>query len=587
MYFLVDVNESYTELQTDDIEFKRKVIDTLSVFEEGYKFSPLFRSGIWDGKKHFYTIEPNTNIRFPKGLVEYIIKDLIKLEKPFKYENSTENYELKMHEFELFVGTLNLPFEPYDYQMKAAFNMIVKRRLTLRSATSSGKSLMAYLYFRFMLAKGFSSMLVVPSINLVDQMFSDFEDYGFKDAKEHIKQIGGDHKGTKDLSEKPIVISTWQSLQYMKSKEFEIFDAIVIDECHTAKGEVLNNIIKQATKAKWKLGMTGTIPRTRVEKLQLLGTLGRVTTVITPGGLIARGLATPIRINALYLNYTNADRDEYNRNSPDYQKEIKFIEQHYYRNLKVSQILVKLAEKGNVLGLFSHIAHGEKLLKNCITQRTGATNVELLHKITPKPIKEAYEQWNLDKTLNFYMNTPISEDDRKKMIKNATKVATTPEEAEEFANSVKSLDDINIFFVTGAVSGSSREYIRKNLEDVHVDENGHGAIVLGNYAVVSTGVNYKNLHSIVYCSSLKSYTKIVQSIGRGMRLHKSKSVVDVYDCVDILTSTGRAEKPNYVLKHFYERLEYYREDEYPIHEKEVYLEGDNKSYEIKLFDEEW
>lgn len=924
MIEIYDKNESFTHIKLNgDIEYGKIIIDTLSCFEEGYRFDPRFRSGLWDGKRHFYDILDNQILQIPKGLVDYIIKDLVKDKKAYTYSPLTNNFELKMSDFESFVSTLNLPFEPYDYQMSAAYKMITKRRLTIRSATScldpqslinveitkedlnflrenfksskvnkiittptpltyeeieflihnnktvkiedttgytkvkssfvkeekgciitlddntqikcaithnllsdnewktpyqissgdyltnkygqpskkitsidyipkqkwidfevsneyesyiqngvvhhnSGKSLIAYLFFRFMLYKGYSSMLVVPSINLVDQMFSDFKEYGFNDAEKYIKQIGGDHKGTKDLSEKPIAISTWQSLRNMNAKQFEIFDAIVIDEClagdskitmgdgtlkeikevkrgdivltinersnilepkeveklhinipseemyeievnnnklqvtgnhkintkrtwkrvdelelndeitsikkiekpkntynlhikdnhnyfanninvsncHTAKGEVLNNIIKQATKAKWKLGMTGTIPRTRVDKLLLLGTLGRALTVITPGALIKRGLATPIAINALYLNYTDRDRDEYNKNNPDYNKEIKFIEQHHYRNIKVSQILSKLAETGNVLGLFVHIAHGEKLLKNCISQRTQEKNIELLHKITPKPIKTAYEQWILDETIKFYMNTPITEEDRKKIIKNACKVAGNTEKAKRFANSIKSLDNINIFFISGAVSGSSREYIRKNLESIHADEiniefgeininvkkneniplqNGimvkasevsidttisedwiknktsllkdnfkitkvyktPGAIVLGNYAVASTGTNFKNLHSIVYTSSLKSYFKIVQSIGRGMRLHKSKDLLNIFDCVDILTSTGRTEKPNYVLKHFYERLAYYLEDEYPVSEKEIYLKGDNKSYEIKLFDEEW
>ena len=106
-------------------------------------------------------------------------------------------------------------------------------------------------------------------------------------------------------------------------------------------------------------------------------------------------------------------------------------------------------------------------------------------------------------------------------------------------------------------------------------------------SVVATGTNYKNLHSIVYCSSLKSYTKIVQSIGRGMRLHHSKSMVNIFDCVDILTSTGKGEKPNYALNHFYERLSYYLEDEYQVNEKEIILEGDNKGFELKNFMDEW
>jgi superfamily II DNA or RNA helicase len=586
-YKLIDIDESYCQLESDDIQFKKKVIDTLSVFEDGYKFSALFRAGVWDGKKHFYTIESNTNIQFPKGLVSYIIKDLHKHNYQYEYNPISTNFKLDFEVFTDFVKTLGLPFEPYDYQLKAAHDMLTLRRLTLRSATSSGKSLIAYLFFRYMLANNMNSLLVVPSINLVDQMFTDFEDYGFKDAGKYIKQIGGDHKGSKDLSEKPIVISTWQSLIRMSANEFKIFDGIVIDEAHSAKSDCLDSIIKRATKAKWKLGMTGTIPRTRVDKLQLLGTLGRVHQVISPQGLIDRGLATPIRINALYLNYSTGDRDMLNKGQkPDYIKETKFIAEHYYRNLKVAQILIKLAKTGNVLGTFAHIAHGEKLLKMCIELRTGKTNVELLHKITPKPLQEAFEKWESNSDLNFYMNTPITLADKKKILKNLGKI-TTDDRAHLFLERVHSLDEINIFLITGAVSGATREYIRKNLETIDNSKTDEGAIILGGWSVVSTGVNFKNLHSIVYMSSLKSYTKIVQSIGRGMRLHKSKSMVQIYDIVDILTSNNQSERPNYVLKHFYERLEYYREDGYPIAEKEIILEGDTKSHEIKNFMEEW
>ena len=586
-YKLKDIDESYCDLESDDLEFKKKVIDTLSVFEDGYKFSPMFRAGIWDGKRNFYTIEGPNIIRFPKGLVGYIIKDLRNSSYEYEYISLDVKYELDFNEFEEYIKTLNIPFEPYDYQTTAAYDMITKRRLTLRSATGSGKSLIAYIFFRYMLEHDFKSLLVVPSINLVDQMFSDFVDYGFENAKDYIKQIGGEHKGTKDLSEKPIVISTWQSLQRMTADQFEIFDSIVIDEAHTAKSDVLDSIIKKSNKAKWKIGMTGTIPRARADKLQLLGTLGRVHKVITPGGLIERGLATPIKINALYLNYSGADKDIINKGKkPDYNAETKFIEEHYYRNLKVAQIMIKLAKTGNVLGTFSHIAHGEKLLKMCIEIRTGKTNIELLHKLTPKPIKEAYESWEKTPELNFYMNTPITLADKKKILKNAEKLCSRSQ-AELFLDRIHSLDEINIFLITGKVSGETREYIRKNLETVHAKETGQGAIILGGWSVVSTGVNFKNLHSIVYCSSLKSYTKIVQSIGRGMRLHASKSLVNVFDMVDIITSNNNSERPNYVLKHFYERLSYYREDEYDIAEKEIQLEGDTKAFEIKNFIEEW
>jgi len=571
-YKLIDVNESYTDLITDDIQFKKKVIDTLSVYEEGYKFSPQFRAGIWDGKRNFYKIMDNHNIRFPKGLVGYIIKDLQKSNYEYEYETTTSTYDIQIDDFMAYIETLDLPFQPYDYQITAAFNMIKDTRGVQQAATGSGKSLIIYLFLRYMNMIGKRTILVVPSISLVSQMYTDFEDYGMKNASELIKQIGGEFKGTKDLSEKPIVISTWQSLQNFNKEQFEIFDAILADEAHTVKGEVLNNIINKALNARWKLGLTGTVPRTRVDKLQLLGTLGRVYKVITPGGLIKRGLATPIRINCLYFTYSQMDKNKLYKSKPKYPDEEKFISTHVERNKKTASLLSKLSKTGNVLGLFSKIEHGETILSNLIEERTGEKNFQLLHKLTPKPLKEAFEEYQKDRNKLYYMNSPITEADLRKARKTVVKIAQDEDVAEDFLTKIRSLDDINIFFITGATSGTSREDIRMKLETVHVSEGDQGAIILGSYAIVATGVNYKNLRHIVYCSSLKSYIKIVQSIGRGMRLHDKKSIVDVWDIVDDITyQAPRSEKQNYVLKHFYERVEFYREAEYEILEKEIQL----------------
>ena len=134
-YKIFDVNESFTELETDDIECKKRLIDTLSVFEEGYQYNPLFRCGIFDGKKKFYTIEPNHNIRFPKGLVEYVLKDLKNRELPYEYITNDIKHDLSIEKLETFIKKLKLPFEPYDYQVTAAHNMIVHKRGVMQSAT--------------------------------------------------------------------------------------------------------------------------------------------------------------------------------------------------------------------------------------------------------------------------------------------------------------------------------------------------------------------------------------------------------------------------------------------------------------------
>lgn len=84
----------------------------------------------------------------------------------------------------------------------------------------------------------------------------------------------------------------------------------------------------------------------------------------------------------------------------------------------------------------------------------------------------------------------------------------------------------NIYFMNGSTKGPEREMIRKILEK---SEN---SILISNYQLMSTGINIKNLHNLVFASPLKSYITITQSLGRLIRTHESKSEVNVYDIAD-------------------------------------------------------
>ena len=576
MIEIYDVNESFTHININgDIEYGKIIIDTLSVFEEGYQFSPLFRSGAWNGKKEFFSILGGGIIQIPKGLINYILKDLRSRNKEYTYKTSTTKNIIDEKEYDEFIKSLNIPFEPYDYQRQAALDMIQDKRMVVKAATGAGKSLIIYIFCMWMLKENKNVILVVPSIGLVTQMAADFEDYGWKNKDRDLKQIGGEFKGKKDLSEKPLVLSTWQSLQYMKKSEFEIFDAIIVDEAHKVRGEVLNNITQNAINADFKLGLTGTIPRTRVDKLQLLGTLGNVNNVINAGGLIARGLATDVDINCIYLKHSNFMVDEFYRNTnqkPKYPDEEKYLGTDITRNRKAAKLLMKISQSGNTIGLFTKTAHGELMLKMVIEERTGNGNFDLLHKFTPKSLEEAYEEFQKDKTKLFYVNKKIELPDRKKLKKNIDKIALDEKDAQEFIDNIKSLDDENIFFYNGSVDAETREYIRQKLEIIDKDHQ-TPAIVIANYSVMSTGISIKNLHNVVLLSSLKAYTTIVQVIGRLLRLHKSKPRASMYDFVDIIDKVGKrgSVTQNYVQKHFYQRLAYYQEEGYSIREKEINL----------------
>ena len=63
-------------------------------------------------------------------------------------------------------------------------------------------------------------------------------------------------------------------------------------------------------------------------------------------------------------------------------------------------------------------------------------------------------------------------------------------------------------------------------------ENGKNVICIAMSSIFSTGINIKNLHNIFFVGLGKSFIRTVQSIGRGLRLHESKSKLTILDICD-------------------------------------------------------
>lgn len=85
-----------------------------------------------------------------------------------------------------------------------------------------------------------------------------------------------------------------------------------------------------------------------------------------------------------------------------------------------------------------------------------------------------------------------------------------------------------IFFIQGEVEVGDRKKVQDLME---VTSN---VVAIAISKVFSTGINIKNLHYIVFAAGGKAKIKIVQSIGRGLRLHIDKSVLTVVDIADNL-----------------------------------------------------
>jgi len=177
---------------------------------------PLYKLGIWDGKYKFFNFKKNLlGIGLLDDLLSFLDNNEIEYILDIEDEKNVSKDTIK-ERIDSIIKQAELPFKPRDYQYKGIIEGIFNKKCILVSATSSGKSLMIYIIMLYNLKynQG-SSLLIVPSINLVEQMYADFIDYGIEKYKANTNtdiEINRIYSGTVKNLDADIIISTWQSL---------------------------------------------------------------------------------------------------------------------------------------------------------------------------------------------------------------------------------------------------------------------------------------------------------------------------------------------------------------------------------------
>ena len=263
----------------------------------GYQFTPKYKARLWDGKIRLFDVKTNQIYR---GLVPYIAKFCEERGYDWEYNDEAYDEEFSLKEAEDFIKTLNLPVEPRDYQIEAFVHAIRTKRSLLLSPTASGKSLILYLIMRYLNAN--RTLIIVPTISLVSQLASDFASYGYSSDQYIHRVFAGEAKDT----DKPIIISTWQSLFRLPQKYFEKFDLIIGDEAHLFKANSLIDIMIKSINAKYRIGTTGTLDGTKTHKLVLEGLFGTVHKVITTKELMDQKHIADFSIKCLLLRHNDS-----------------------------------------------------------------------------------------------------------------------------------------------------------------------------------------------------------------------------------------------------------------------------------------
>jgi superfamily II DNA or RNA helicase len=368
-------NEAFIQFECD-----RSVAQELSEFftflVPGYQFTPAYKQKLWDGKIRLANLR---DFSIYHGLVPYIEKFCKEREYELEVDIeilTTENFSLV--EAVDFARTLNLPFEPRDYQIQSFVHAVRNKRLLILSPTASGKSLIIYLIARYLQESDYKrGLLIVPTTSLVEQMFSDFKSYGYDSEEYCHRQYSGKEKHT----DKFLTITTWQSIYKNEKEYFEQFDFVFGDEAHQFKAKSLTTILSGCTNAKYRIGTTGTLDGTNTHKLVLEGLFGPVYKATTTSELIARKELSDFRIKCLILKYDNIVCQ--NSRKWDYNQEIEYIVMNQSRNKFIKNLTLSL--KGNTLVLFQFVEkHGKdlhNLIKNSVKNRHvffvfGGTDVE-------------------------------------------------------------------------------------------------------------------------------------------------------------------------------------------------------------------
>ena len=108
------------------------------------------------------------------------------------------------------------------------------------------------------------------------------------------------------------------------------------------------------------------------------------------------------------------------------------------------------------------------------------------------------------------------------------------------------------------VSGATKAKVRQDEYDEVATST--GKIIVATYGVAAVGINLPRIFNLVLVEPGKSFVRVIQSIGRGIRKAEDKDHVQIWD----VTSTCKFAK-----RHLTKRKQFYKEANYPFTQEKL------------------
>ena len=362
-------NEVFLRVNAEPhIEYELRDHFTFQV--EGAKFMPQYRNRNWNGEIHLFDLRSK---RIYVGLLDRIISFCNRHDYTYKFVDNEyygtpyeENQGISYEGVKDYMNSI-CSISPRKYQVEGVCDALKHNRRLLISPTASGKSLMIYSLVRYYIEQQQKILLVVPTTSLVEQMYKDFQDYGW-DAESYCHRI---YSGKEKSNELPVTITTWQSVYKLEKQFFEDYNVIIGDEAHLFKSKSLISIMTKLHHAKYRFGFTGTLDGTQTHKWVLEGLFGPSYKVTKTEELMRQGHLSQLDIQCLILKHPPQKFETY-------QDEIEYLISHEQRNRFITNLALDL--KGNSLILYSRVeTHGAILYKQINTNKRGDRKVFFIH----------------------------------------------------------------------------------------------------------------------------------------------------------------------------------------------------------------
>jgi superfamily II DNA or RNA helicase len=361
------LDEVYVRVFSDP-SIEQELSDFFTYEYPGARFTPQFRARLWDGKVRLYDQVRKT---LYLGLITYVEEFCIRNGYEVEYKNVVSvEHDLSHEDIETYARSLQpmgrgKPIEIRDYQVEAVRSALNKERTLLLSPTASGKSFIIYTTMRKHLDNHLKCIIIVPTTSLVEQLYTDFQDYSSAngwDTSLHCQKL---YSGfTKDFT-KDVLITTWQSVYLQPKAWFKQFNVIFGDEAHQFKAKSLTTVMEKMDNIRYRIGTTGTLDNKKVHRLVLEGMFGPVHKVTTTRALMDSGRLSNLNITCVILKYSEEIRKA--QKNMTYQDEMDFIVSNEARNKFIRNLAVK--SEGNTLVLFQYVEKHGKVLYEAIKNK--------------------------------------------------------------------------------------------------------------------------------------------------------------------------------------------------------------------------